>query len=114
MSQDQTLVVVGPVAFIGFLATIPGLPENVAKLSGPDVEMAHNYVHGPYGAAAMLCGFLLSGFSGWKNAPVSRPWKPNCAAMAAVSKPPTKPSASPARPSTTNCKGMGCGARIFW
>ena len=82
-------VVVGFVALIGFLATIPGLATNVAELSGPNVEGAHNYVHGPYGAAAML-GFAvafmvavfycLDGLSGekrdrsvlfWKSLPVS-------------------------------------------
>lgn len=51
--------VVGVVALIGFLATLPGLAANVAELTGPNVEQAHNYVHGPYGAAAML-GFAVA------------------------------------------------------
>ena len=52
-------IVVGVVAVLGFLATIPSLAENVRGLSGPNVAKAHNFVHGPYGAAAMA-GFATA------------------------------------------------------
>ena len=48
-------IVVSSVALIGFLVTIPGLPERARALSGPgDMESAHMAIHAPYAAAAML------------------------------------------------------------
>ena len=82
-------LIVGAVAFVGFLVTVPRLPGWVADLRGPDVEMAHNFVHGPYGVAAMagfatafLVGVFYSldalygerrdrGVLFWKSLPVS-------------------------------------------
>ena len=82
-------VIVGFVAVAGFIATIPALATNVAQLAGPDVDKAHTFVHGPYGAAAMLgfavaflvgVFFCLDALSGerrdrsvlfWKSLPVS-------------------------------------------
>ena len=45
---------VAVLALVGFFLTLPGLAGQIARLSGPDVEQAHNYVHGPYGAGAIL------------------------------------------------------------
>jgi ABC-2 type transport system permease protein len=45
---------VAVLALVGFFLTLPGLAEQVARLSGSDVEQAHNYVHGPYGAGGIL------------------------------------------------------------
>ena len=45
---------VSGLALVGFFLTLPGLEGQIARLSGPDVEEAHNYVHGPYGAGAIL------------------------------------------------------------
>jgi ABC-2 type transport system permease protein len=46
-------------ATLAFFVTLPGLPESVRALSGPDMENAHLTVHGPYGGAALL-GFATA------------------------------------------------------
>lgn len=56
---------VAVLALVGFFLTLPGLEAQVDRLSGPDMESAHNYVHGPYGAGAILClavAFLVGVF----------------------------------------------------
>lgn len=56
---------VAVLALVGFFLTLPGLETQVGNLSGPDVESAHNYVHGPYGAGAILgmgVAFLIGVF----------------------------------------------------
>ncbi|HJR54439.1 MAG TPA: ABC transporter permease [Gemmatimonadota bacterium] len=52
-------LVVATLATLAFFVTLPGLPESVRALSGPDMSDAHMTVHGPYGGAALL-GFATA------------------------------------------------------